>query len=140
MTETSSIKNSRQRRGNVGNMTINVTPLLDILLVLLIIFMITMQASHNDVDLNLPRVSTDKNSVTASQEDLVVSINNRNEIFIKNERVDNLEIYIASLKENHYDKVILASDLTVQYQKIIEVLISLNNLGFTKIKMAYDKK
>ena len=135
-----SLQNRRSRRSHVGNMSINVTPLLDILLVLVLIFMMTIQVSHNDVDLNLPKVSTDKNSITSSQEDLVISINNKNEIFIKNERVDNLEIYISSLKENNYDKVVLVSDLTVQYQKIIEVLISLNNLGFTKIKMAYDKK
>lgn len=124
------------RRNVVG---INVTPFLDVLLVLLIIFMMTAQMVHNDVDLNLPRVSTEKGPNVSSQDDLIISINNKSEIFINDERIDNLEIYIASLN-NKFDKVILASDLSVQYQKIIEVLISLNNLGFTKIKMAYDKK
>ena len=127
---------SRMRRNVVG---INVTPFLDVLLVLLIIFMMTAQMVHNDVDLNLPRVSTEKGPNVSSQDDLIISINNKSEIFINDERIDNLEIYIASLN-NKFDKVILASDLSVQYQKIIEVLISLNNLGFTKIKMAYDKK
>ena len=128
--------NKRMRRNVVG---INVTPLLDVLLVLLIIFMMTAQMVHNDVDLNLPRVSTEKGPNVSSQDDLIVSINNKHEIFINDERIDNLEIYIASIN-NKFDKVILASDLNVPYQKIIEVLISLNNLGFTKIKMAYDKK
>jgi biopolymer transport protein ExbD len=127
---------ARMRRNVVG---INVTPFLDVLLVLLIIFMMTAQMVHNDVDLNLPRVSTAKGPNVSSQDDLIISINNKSEIFINDERIDNLEIYIASLN-NKFDKVILASDLSVQYQKIIEVLISLNNLGFTKIKMAYDKK
>lgn len=126
----------RLRRNVVG---INVTPLLDVLLVLLIIFMMTAQMIHNDVDLNLPRVSTEKGATVSSQDDLVISVNNKQEIFINDERIDNLETYISSLN-NKFDKVILASDLTVPYQKIIEVLISLNNLGFTKIKMAYDKK
>ena len=130
-------KNSKRMRRNVVG--INVTPLLDVLLVLLIIFMMTAQMVHNDVDLNLPKVSTDKGPNISSQDDLIVSINNNHEIFINDERIDNLETYIASLN-NKFDKVILASDLTVPYQKIIEVLMSLNNLGFTKIKMAYDKK
>jgi biopolymer transport protein ExbD len=129
--------NSKRIRRNVVG--INVTPLLDVLLVLLIIFMMTAQMVHNDVDLNLPRVSTEKGSNVSSQDDLIISINNKQEIFINDERIDNLEIYIASLN-NKFDKIILASDLNVPYQRIIEVLISLNNLGFTKIKMAYDKK
>ncbi len=130
-------KNSKRMRRNVVG--INVTPLLDVLLVLLIIFMMTAQMVHNDVDLNLPKVSTEKGPNVSSQDDLIISINSHNEIFINDERIDNLETYIASLN-NKFDKVILASDLTVPYQKIIEVLMSLNNLGFTKIKMAYDKK
>ena len=130
-------KNSKRMRRNVVG--INVTPLLDVLLVLLIIFMMTAQMVHNDVDLNLPKVSTEKGSNVSSQDDLIISINSHHEIFINDERIDNLETYIVSLN-NKFDKVILASDLTVPYQKIIEVLMSLNNLGFTKIKMAYDKK
>ena len=130
-------KNSKRMRRNVVG--INVTPLLDVLLVLLIIFMMTAQMVHNDVDLNLPKVSTEKGPNVSSQDDLIISINSHHEIFINDERIDNLETYIASLN-NTFDKVILASDLTVPYQKIIEVLMLLNNLGFTKIKMAYDKK
>ena len=130
-------KNSKRMRRNVVG--INVTPLLDVLLVLIIIFMMTAQMVHNDVDLNLPKVSTEKGPNVSSQDDLIISINSHHEIFINDERIDNLETYIASLN-NKFDKVILASDLTVPYQKIIEVLMSLNNLGFTKIKMAYDKK
>jgi biopolymer transport protein ExbD len=132
--------NLMNRRSNSFN-SINVTPLLDVLLVLLIIFMMTAQMVHNDVDLNLPQVSHSGSPRASIQDDMKVYINAKQEISIGDDKVENLDVYLASIDEKtRAESVVVIGDLTVPYQKLIEVLVSLNNFGFTKVKMAYDKK
>ena len=131
---------SNRRRSTTFN-SINVTPLLDVLIVLLIIFMMTAEMSHSDVDLNLPRVSSRATVHSSIAKSMKVYINSKQEISVGEEKIQNLDIYLASLKDkNKKDSVVVVGDLSVPYQKLIEVLVSLNSFGFTKIKMAYDKK
>ena len=129
-----------RRRSSSFN-SINVTPLLDVLLVLLIIFMMTAQMVHNDVDLNLPQVSTENSPKSSTQDDMKVYINAKQEVSIGEDKIENLDVYLASIDEKtRSNSVIVIGDLSVPYQKLIEVLVSLNSFGFTKVKMAYDKK
>ena len=63
---------------------INVTPLVDVMLVLLIIFMVTAPMLQMGIDVNLPRVKA--KSVDVSQENLVLSINGAKEVFLNKTR------------------------------------------------------
>jgi biopolymer transport protein ExbD len=137
-----SVMNRRMARKRSSSFnSINVTPLLDVLLVLLIIFMMTAQMVHNDVDLNLPQVSTKNSPKSSTQDDMKVYINAKQEISIGEDKIENLDVYLASIDEKtRSDSVVVIGDLGVPYQKLIEVLVSLNSFGFTKVKMAYDKK
>lgn len=123
---------------------INIVPLLDILLVLLIIFMITSQVAQNEVELNLPHANTKKVGAVTDNNVINIYINNQQEIIVNNEKIanlQNLETFFSLLpSDTQKENIILASDLNVPYQKIIEVLVALNNVGFTKIKMAYQNK
>ena len=103
--------------------------------------MMTAQMVHNDVDLNLPQVSTKNSPKSSTQDDMKVYINAKQEISIGEDKIENLDVYLASIDEKtRSDSVVVIGDLGVPYQKLIEVLVSLNSFGFTKVKMAYDKK
>lgn len=135
-----SLKRFKKRRLKAFS-TINVTPLLDVLIVLLIVFMSTAQMIHSDVNLNLPKVTSQKNSEPSVNNSMKVYINSKQEISIGEDKVENFEVYLASIEnKNKSENVVVIGDLTVPYQKLVEVLVTLNNFGFTKIKIAYDKK
>jgi biopolymer transport protein ExbD len=131
----------RTRRRSSSSASINVTPFLDVLLVLLIIFMMTAQMIYNDVDLNLPKALSSSGPRSSTQDDMKIFINEKQEIIVGEEKVENLETYLASINEKEKsEQIVIIGDLSIPYQKLIEVMVSLNNFGFTKIKMAYEKK
>ena len=68
--------------GNKPVSDINVTPLVDVFMVLLIIFMVTAPMLQMGIDVNLPRVKA--RSMDVSEEKLILSINDKKEIFINN--------------------------------------------------------
>jgi len=73
---------SRNNRNNESKLVsdINVTPLVDVILVLLIIFMVTAPMLQMGIDVNLPRVKS--KSIDVGEEKLILTINNKKEIFI----------------------------------------------------------
>jgi biopolymer transport protein TolR len=70
----------RNANGNKPLSEINVTPLVDVVLVLLIIFMVTAPMLQMGIDVNLPRVKA--KSINVSEEKLVLTINGKQEIYI----------------------------------------------------------
>ena len=65
---------------------INVTPFVDVMLVLLVIFMVTAPMMMQGVDVALPE--TTSQPLAANKENLVITINNQNQIFINNYKVE----------------------------------------------------
>jgi biopolymer transport protein ExbD len=136
-----SSSNKFKKRRSKTFSTINVTPLLDVLIVLLVIFMTTAQMIHEDINLNLPRATSQENSKSSVDNSMKVYINSKQEVSIGEDKVENFEVYLASIdSRNKPENVVVIGDSSVPYQKLVEVLVALNNFGFTKIKMAYDKK
>lgn len=132
---------SKTRRRSGSFNSINVTPLLDVLIVLLIIFMLTAQMAHNEIDLNVPKVSSKSGNSGLNSDLMRVYINAKQEISVDERKIDNLEKHLLSMKKSSgNNSVVVIGDMSVPYQKLIEVLVSLNNSGFTKVKIAYDKK
>ena len=76
------MRNSRRRRNADSKPVsdINVTPLVDVILVLLIIFMVTAPMLQMGIDVNLPRVKA--KTVDVGEEKLILTINNKQDIFI----------------------------------------------------------
>jgi len=118
---------------------INVTPLVDVMLVLLIIFMVAAPMMMQGVDVNLPKTTT-KNIKTAD-EPLMLTVNKKKEIFLENHPIelDRLELKIKKIFENRREKeVLLRADQDVPYGFIIDVMARIKNAGINKLGMVTE--
>jgi len=126
----------RQRRSSLSQ--INVTPFVDVMLVLLIIFMVTAPMLEKGVDVELPEVSQAPN-LAAAQQSLIVSIDRHGKISVGKQRVPSAEKLVAVLKQildQREDKqVYLEADKVVRYQQVVEVLAAIKRAGVTRLGM-----
>jgi biopolymer transport protein TolR len=128
-----------KRRNNADSRPmaeINVTPLVDVMLVLLIIFMVTAPMMQTGIDVNLPRVKA--KSVDVTEEKLVLTINGGKEIFLNKTRMSltdlgtKLEHIFASRIER---EVYLRADRNVPYGFVVEVMAEVRKAGVDKLGM-----
>ncbi len=119
---------------------INVTPFVDVMLVLLVIFMVTTPILYQGVDVDLP--NTESRPMTSLDQDrkVVVTLNGTGEIFIEKERysLDQLRIEIRKLmaergKNLTDEDVFLRADSSVPYGTVVEVMSEIRNAGVQKI-------
>ncbi len=115
---------------------INVTPFVDVMLVLLIIFMVTAPMMVQGVDVDLPEATS--KALKGSEERLVISINNDSKIFI-NEQVVSVEFLtqkLGAVLEN-FDKknVYLRADKNVAYGIVVNVISKIKKAGVDSLGM-----
>ena len=118
---------------------INVTPLVDVMLVLLIIFMVAAPMMMQGVDVNLPKTTT--KNIKTTDEPLMLTVNKKKEIFLENHPVelDRLELKIKKIFENRREKeVLLRADQDVPYGFIIDVMARVKNAGINKLGMVTE--
>ncbi len=129
-----------QRGNNKSFMSeINVTPLVDVMLVLLIIFMVTAPMLMQGVEVNLPQTTT--KNIKTKEEPLMLTVNKEKEIFIEKHRIklDNLEIKIQKIFENRRDKeILLRADKEVPYGFVIKVIAKVKQAGIDKLGMVTE--
>ena len=107
---------------------INVTPFVDVMLVLLIIFMVTAPLLTVGVQVDLPE----------KQEPLTLTINSKGEIFIQESKVeyDNIIEKILAVSKNRTDtRIYVRGDKTINYGRVLEVMGMLSGSGFTKVAL-----
>jgi biopolymer transport protein TolR len=115
---------------------INVTPLVDVMLVLLIIFMVTAPMMQMGIDVNLPRVRA--KAMDVAEEKLVLTINGAKEIFLNKTQTPlvglktKLEHIFASRIER---EVYLRADRNVPYGFVVEVMAEVRKAGVDKLGM-----
>jgi len=115
---------------------INVTPFVDVMLVLLIIFMVTAPMMMQGVDVTLPE-ATAKPLVT-QKENLIVTINKDQQVHINDfaVEIDYLQEKLAKILENRPDReVYFRGDQAVPYGVAVRVLAEIKGAGVTKIGM-----
>ena len=115
---------------------INVTPFVDVMLVLLIIFMVTAQLLTVGVPVDLPESSAD--SLPEDQEPLTLSINSKGEIFIQEHQVeyDKMVPKILAIAKNRTDtRIYVRGDKTINYGRVLEIMGMLSGSGFTKVAL-----
>jgi Cell division and transport-associated protein TolR (TC 2.C.1.2.1) len=132
------MRDSRKRSSfNYGPMSdINVTPLVDVVLVLLIIFMVTAPMLQMGIDVNLPRVKA--RTVNVSEEKLILTINNKREVFINRYKtpMSNLKTKLESIFESRIDRVVfMRADKDVPYGFVIQVMSEVRKAGIDKLGM-----
>lgn len=129
-----------QRNGSTRSTLsqINVTPLVDVMLVLLIIFMVTAPMMEQGVEVNLPEVS-DAPGLTAGKEPLVVTVEQNGSISIGKTQIpspDKLMPVLRQIMEGRKDKeVLLQADRNVAYGKVVQVMAAIKGAGIEKLGM-----
>ncbi len=118
---------------------INVTPFVDVMLVLLIIFMVTAPMMVQGVNLELPEASSE--ALNSEDEQLVVSIDGNNSIFINDYEVtldflkEKLENILAGRKER---QVYLRADKGIPYRIVVTVMSEIKNAGVEKLAIVTE--
>jgi biopolymer transport protein TolR len=116
---------------------INVTPLVDVMLVLLVIFMITAPMMHRGIEVALPRADA-QNLPTRVEDPLVVSINRDGVVYVANTPIHPSQLVerLQPLLESRADKsVFLKGDRDAAYGSVITVLDVLRKGGIEHIGM-----
>ena len=124
---------------NQGGMTIsqiNVTPLVDVMLVLLVIFMVTAPIIQQGVQVNLPQAQA--GAIAGQEEMLVVAINRSGKIYL-NDNVMTLEELgqkLRAIRRLQPDKeVYLRADQEVKYGTVIKTIAEIKQAGIVKLGM-----
>jgi biopolymer transport protein TolR len=128
-----------RRRNNAAGRPlseINVTPLVDVVLVLLIIFMVTAPMLQMGIDVNLPTVKA--RSINVSEEKLVLTINNQKEIFINEYKTSISEV--SSKLDNIFKtrierEIFMRADKEVPYGFVVQVMSEVRKAGVDKLGM-----
>jgi len=124
---------------NQGGMTIsqiNVTPLVDVMLVLLVIFMVTAPIIQQGVQVNLPQAAA--GAIAGQEEMLIVAINRSGKIYL-NDNVMTLEELgqkLRAIRRLQPDKeVYLRADQEVKYGTVIKTIAEIKQAGIVKLGM-----
>lgn len=115
---------------------INVTPLVDVMLVLLIIFMVTAPMMTHGIKVDLP--TTESKSIKTQEDPLILSITKKRDIFIENYKVElgDLKGKLNKIFANRAAKeILLQADKNVPYGFVMTVMSQVKEAGITKVGM-----
>ena len=115
---------------------INVTPMVDVMLVLLVIFMVTAPLLTVRVPLDLPK--TQAAAITDRKPPVILSLNRIGEVFIGDERIDpgNLAERLSGLAAEDPTRIVyVRGDQTISYAQLMEALGMVNRAGFAKVSL-----
>jgi biopolymer transport protein TolR len=118
---------------------INVTPMVDVMLVLLVIFMITAPLLTVGVPLELPKSRAVQ--LTEPKKPVIISLNRQGEVFIGDERIgaDELEGRLAGLASEDPSRIVyVRSDRTNTYAQLMDALGLVNHAGFSKVSLVAE--
>jgi len=119
---------------------INVTPMVDIMLVLLIVFMVTANfVSESFLKINVPKVADVETSTTPS---LSVAVNEKGDLLLKNAKQDAEGLKAGLIREvslNPNVRVTLTADSKLPYQRVVEVLDIIKQAGVSRVALASQK-
>ena len=122
-----------RRRGRVMS-EINVTPFVDVMLVLLIVFMVTAPLLTVGVPVDLPK--TRAKPLSEDREPLSVTVRKDGGIYLQNTLItpETLVVRLTALAQNGTEeRIFVRGDTSVPYGKVMEVMAILNTAGFTKV-------
>ena len=118
---------------------INVTPFVDVMLVLLIIFMVTAPMMMQGVDVNLPHTKTQP--IASEEERLVISITGKREIYLNEYKIslETLQNKLETIYQNRPDRaVFLRADKALPYGFVMEVMAAVRQSGMKRIGMVTE--
>lgn len=118
---------------------INVTPLVDVMLVLLIVFMVTAPLMTSGVTVDLPK--TDAKPISSDGEPVTVSLNGEGKIFLQDAEVQLTDLVskLQNIAQNNPERrIFVRGDKGIQYGRVMEVMGTITQGGFTKVALLAD--
>ena len=118
---------------------INVTPFVDVMLVLLIIFMVTAPLLTTGVKVNLPQ--SNAKSISEKKEPITITINSKAEIFLQKKKMSTKKLIekLNMLKKQNKDlKIYIRGDRKLDYGKIMTLMGNINKAGFKKVALVTE--
>ena len=115
---------------------INVTPFVDVMLVLLIIFMVTAPLLTVGVQVDLPESNAD--TLQSDNEPLEITINSDGNIFVQETKITLKELVpkLIAITDNRLDtKIYVRGDEVINYGRVMKVLGELSGAGFSKVAL-----
>lgn len=115
---------------------INVTPMVDVMLVLLVIFMVTAPMMTSGVTVDLPKA--DAAPVAGQDEPLTISVTSSGKVFLQKTAVELKELrgkLIAVTGEKRDTRIFVRGDKSVDYGRIMQVVGEVNAAGFAKVAL-----
>jgi len=132
-------RNGRRRNGRISE--INVTPMVDVMLVLLVIFMVTAPMITAGINIDLPE--TEAEPSRSEEKPLEISVDKQGKVYIAAEEVEMAELPLKLQAIHQIDPkklVYIRGDANVNYGKFAEVMGEINSAGFTKITLLTGTK
>ena len=126
----------RGRGGHIPMSEINVTPMVDVMLVLLVVFMISAPLMTVGVPVDLPK--TNASQMVGQDEPLVVSVNAKGEVFLQETKVglEQLVPRLEAITQNKKDtRIFVRGDAAIAYGKVMEVMGTVNQAGFSRVAL-----
>ncbi|MGK0288927.1 MAG: biopolymer transport protein TolR [bacterium] len=121
---------------------INVTPFVDVLLVLLIIFMITAPIVTQSINIKLPKTNLKASKSVGAPRKFVISIGRRGNFFLNNKQILSKHVYQRAKrwsKKYPNDSIFIRADRRVAYGKVARIMAKLKYLGITNIGLLVEK-
>ena len=125
-----------RRRAHRPMSEINVTPMVDVMLVLLVIFMVTAPLLTVGVQVDLPK--TKASVISGQDEPLTITVDSEGRIYLQETELDleSLAPRLIAITSNNPDvRIFLRCDKTIQYGLVMEVMGTVNGAGFTKVAL-----
>ncbi len=136
-----SIQKSKGSRRKRINSEINVTPFVDVMLVLLVIFMVTSPMLISGIDVDLPK--TKSSPVHGNDEPIVVTIDREGIFYLQEMPLSAVDLKFklqAATKENKEARIFVRGDQGVYYGKVIELFTTIKESGFNNVSLVTEIK
>ena len=135
---------NKRDEGKKVNSNINVTPMVDVMLVLLIIFMVITPMLNNKVNVTLPQADAAKVMENANKEDaIIVAVTRDGKTYLGGDivSVDDLGTKISAKLENKLDKeVYLRADIRANYGKVMDAVDGIRTAGVSELGLITEQR
>ncbi len=119
---------------------INVTPFVDIMLVLLIIFMVAAPLLSVGIEVDLPNTKA-KPLETEKERPLTLTLDGESNLYINEVKIEKSELrskLLAIKKERESDEIYLRASKDIEYQNVAAILALVSNIGYSQISLVTD--
>lgn len=130
----SSKRSSRSKRPLMSE--INITPFVDVMLVLLVVFMVTAPMMISGINVDLPETSV--SPLKGSDEPLTITITDKETVYIQDVEIESKYLVakiIAITQEKKDSRILIRGDKNVNYGTIMSIVGSINEAGFSHISL-----